>query len=197
MKRLGILGGTFDPIHVGHLIMASYAVDDLNLDRVLFMPAQTPPHKRDRSITSSDHRIAMVQAAIAPDARFELSMLDMQSSAPSYTADLLERMSTEHPEDELIFLIGADSLRDLPEWHRPDLVLQRAEIGVARRPGAVIDDETLDALPLLRERVSIYTSPLIDISSTTIRNRVREGRPVTWTVPIPVERYIQDHGLYR
>lgn len=197
MKRLGILGGTFDPIHVGHLIMASYAVDDLNLDRVLFMPAQTPPHKRDRSITSSDHRIAMVQAAIAPDARFELSMLDMQSSAPSYTADLLERMRTEHPEDELIFLIGADSLRDLPEWHRPDLVLQRAEIGVARRPGTVIDDETLDALPRLRERVSIYNSPLIDISSTSIRNRVREGRPVTWTVPIPVERYIQDHGLYR
>lgn len=197
MSRIGILGGTFDPIHLGHLIMASYAVDDLALDRVLFMPAQTPPHKRDQTITSSHHRVAMIDAAITTDPRFELSTVDMRSSSPSYTAALLERMRGEHPDDELVFLIGADSLRDLPEWYRPDLVLERAWLGVARRPGTVIEDELLDALPGMRDRVTVYSSPLIDISSTIIRDRVRDGKPVTWTTPHPVERYIQDHGLYR
>lgn len=196
MSRLGILGGTFDPIHHGHLIMASYAADDLDLDRVLIMPAQTPPHKLDRSISNADDRVEMIRLAIESDPRLELSTLDLQSDAPSYTADLLDRMRTEHPRDELIFVIGADSLRDLPTWHRPDLVIERADLAVARRPGVEIDDQVLDALPGLRERVSVFTSPLIDISATDIRRRVRDAKPITWLVPPAVERYIVDRHLY-
>lgn len=196
MSRLGILGGTFDPIHHGHLIMASYAADDLDLDRVLIMPAQTPPHKLDRSISNADDRVEMIRLAIESDPRLELSTLDLQSDAPSYTADLLDRMRTEQPRDELIFVIGADSLRDLPTWHRPDLVIERAGLAVARRPGVEIDDQVLDALPGLRERVSVFTSPLIDISATDIRRRVRDAKPITWLVPPAVERYIVDRHLY-
>lgn len=197
MSRIGILGGTFDPIHVGHLIVATYAATDLHLDRVLLMPAQTPPHKLDKMVTGNRHRLAMTEAAAAEDRRLEVSTLDLQSKAPSYSATLLQRMHELHPDDELVFIIGADSLRDLPSWHRPDLVISRARIAVARRPGVEIDDAVLDALPGLRDRVTVFTSPLIDLSSTDIRQRVRSGRPITWTVPHSVEGYIRDHGLYR
>lgn len=197
MSHIGILGGTFDPIHLGHLVMATYAASELHLDRVLLMPAQTPPHKRDREITASTHRLAMVRAAAAEDPHLEISELDLESDEPSYTALLLERMAQTHAGDDLSFIIGADSLRDLPTWHRPDLVIERARIAVARRPGIGIDDEVLDGLPGLRGRVAIFESPLIDISSTAIRNRVRDGLSITWSVPHAVEAYILDQGLYR
>lgn len=197
MSHIGILGGTFDPIHLGHLVMATYAVSELRLDRVLLMPAQTPPHKLDKDVTASDHRLAMTVAAAAEDDRLEVSTLDLQSDEPSYTSTLLERLREQHPGDDLTFIIGADSLRDLPTWHRPDLVIARARIAVARRPGVDIDDAMLNAIPGLRERVTVFDSPLIDISSTDIRDRVRNGHSITWTVPHPVESYICEQGLYR
>lgn len=196
MSRIGILGGTFDPIHHGHLIMASYAAHDMALDRVLIMPAQTPPHKLGEDITPARDRVAMIELAIEPDARLELSTLDLQSSEPSYTAVLLDRMQEEHPGDDLVFIIGADSLRDFPTWYRPDLILGRAELAVARRPGIEISDDVLEAMPGLRARTSVFSSPLIDISSTEIRSRVRLGKPVTWLVPPSVATYIQEHRLY-
>ncbi len=197
MSNIGILGGTFDPIHLGHLVMATYAATELQLDRVLLMPAQTPPHKLGKEITPTERRLAMTIAAAAEDDRLEVSTLDLQSDEPSYTSSLLQRMRAQHPGEELTFIIGADSLRDLPTWHRPDLVIERARIAVASRPGVEIDDAVLDALPRLRERVTIFESPLIDISSTAIRERIRTGRPITWTVPHPVEAYILEHELYR
>ncbi len=197
MSRIGILGGTFDPIHLGHLVMATYAATELQLDTLLLMPAQTPPHKPGNEITPTGHRLAMTVAAAAEDGRMQVSGMDLQSDEPSYTSSLLERMRAQHSGDDLTFVIGADSLRDLPIWHRPDLVIERARIAVARRPGVDIDDAVLDALPGLRERVTIFDSPLIDISSTDIRERVRTGRSITWTVPHPVESYIGEHGLYR
>lgn len=196
MSRIGILGGTFDPIHLGHLIMASFAADELGLERVLFVPAQTPPHKLERSVTDARHRVQMIRAAIKPDPRFALSDLDLREDSPSYTADLLQRLLRAHPDAGLVFIIGADSLRDLPSWHRPDLVLQRAELAVARRPGVTIDDAVLDALPGLRDRVHVFQSPLIDISSTDIRNRITREKPVVWLVPPVVDDYIKHHGLY-
>jgi nicotinate-nucleotide adenylyltransferase len=196
MSRIGILGGTFDPIHLGHLIVASYAAHELRLDRVLIMPAQTPPHKLGMSITPAEHRVEMIRLAIEPDPRLELSTLDLASREPSYTSTLLERAQAEHPGDELVFIIGADSLRDFPTWYRPDLILQRAEIAVARRPGVEIDETMLSALPGLRERTTLFTSPLIDISSTGIRQRMREGAPVTWLVPPAVEQLIIERGIY-
>lgn len=196
MSRLGILGGTFDPIHLGHLILASYAADDLSLDRVLFMPAQTPPHKLGDPVSPSEHRTAMIERAIEPDPRYSMSLLDMSGSRPSYTSKLLERLNDVEPDSELYFLIGADSLRDFPSWHEPERILELARLGVARRPGTVIDDSVFDALPTLRDRATVFSSPLIDISATSIRERVAAGKPISWTVPGSVEAYIRTHGLY-
>lgn len=197
MSRIGILGGTFDPIHLGHLILASYAADDLGLDTVLFMPAQTPPHKIGDAISAVEHRVEMVRLAIEQDARFELSTLDLISDKPSFTSALLQRFTAESPDATLFFLIGADSLRDFPTWHEPGTILELAELGVARRPGTIIDSGTLDALPGLRERTWVFSSPLIDISSTSVRERVAAGKPITWLVPENVEKYILQHHLYR
>lgn len=196
MSKIGILGGTFDPIHHGHLIITTYAAHDLGLDRVLIMPAQTPPHKLGRTISVAEDRVEMIRLGIENDPLLQLSTADLRSDAPSYTATLLERLEAEYPGDELYFIIGADSLRALPTWHRPDLVIRRARLAVARRPGIIIDDTILDALPGLRARTSIFTSPLIDISSTAIRERVVDDKPITWLVPPAVEHYILEHDLY-
>lgn len=197
MSRIGILGGTFDPIHLGHLIMASNAAHELALDRVLIMPAQTPPHKLGTAVSPAHHRVAMIQLAIEPDPRLELSTLDLSSSEPSYTATLLQRTQAEHQGDDLVFIIGADSLRDFPTWYRPDLILQRATLAVARRPGVEIDEAMLSPLPGMRERTSVFPSPLIEISATDIRDRVRKCKPITWLVPHSVEQYIVEHSLYQ
>jgi nicotinate-nucleotide adenylyltransferase len=196
VKRVGILGGTFDPIHLGHLILASFAADELSLDEVVFMPAQTPPHKRGMHVSAVEHRVAMVELAIATDPRFDLSRLDVLGNQPSYTADLLERFDDTVPYAEPVFLIGADSLRAFPTWYRPDRILELARLGVARRPGSVIDDRMLSAIPRLRERTTVFSSPLIDISSTEIRRRIAVGKSISWLVPAEVKSYIHGHGLY-
>jgi nicotinate-nucleotide adenylyltransferase len=197
MNRIGIMGGTFDPIHLGHLIIASYAADDLDLDSVLFMPAQTPPHKRQTDVTDAQHRVSMVRAAIDPDPRFVYSDMDMQAEHPSYTSELLQRLHDAEPDAELFFIIGADSLRDFPTWHHPGRILELARLAVARRPDTLITDQMLDAVPRLRDRTDAFASPLIDISSTNLRVRVVQDKPITWLVPHPVDDYIRTHGLYR
>lgn len=197
MTRIGILGGTFDPIHLGHLVIASFAADELSLDRVLFMPAQTPPHKRDRTITDAEHRVHMVQQAIGPDARFAFSDLDLTSDVPSYTSHLLARLTEKHRQAQLYFIIGADSLVGFPTWYEPTRILDVATLAVARRPGYVLDDCVLDAMPRMRERSVLFDAPLIDISSSSIRQRIAERKRISWLVPFGVERYIRTHDLYR
>lgn len=196
MKRLGILGGTFDPIHIGHLVMASYAIDALSLDEVWFMPAQTPPHK-DREITRVDHRAEMCRLAVDLDSRFEFSNLDLQGDAPSYTSELLERLHELVPDTHLVFLIGTDSLGTFPTWHEPERILSLASLGVAERPGSCVEDSVLDALPGLREKVEFFDSPLIELSSTEIRDRRQAGKSITYLVPERVENYILENALYR
>lgn len=196
MKRLGLLGGTFDPVHIGHLVMASYAIDALKLDAVWFMPAQTPPHK-DHDIAHATHRSEMCRLAVDLDNRFAFSDLDLQGTEPSYTSELLERVHRKVPNTELVFLIGTDSLATFPTWHRPERILALASLGVAERPGSILAESVLDALPGLRERVHEYDSPLIELSSTEIRNRRRVGKSITYLVPEAVEDYIVEHGLYR
>ena len=196
MRRLGILGGTFDPIHIGHLVMASYAIDALNLDEVWFMPAQTPPHKQ-REITDVAHRSAMCQLAVSLDSRFEFSDLDLREGSPSYTSELLELVHRQHPESELFFLIGTDSLASFPTWHQPEKILSLANLAVADRPGSPVPDDVLDALPGLRERVNEFDSPLIELSSTEIRERRQANKSITYLVPPSVEDYIIENGLYR
>jgi nicotinate-nucleotide adenylyltransferase len=196
MKRLGILGGTFDPVHIGHLVMASYAIDALSLDEVWFMPAQTPPHKH-REITDIQHRAEMCRLAVDLDSRFEFSNLDLQGGAPSYTSELLQRIHDLMPDAHLVFLVGTDSLSNFPSWHEPERILSLASLGVAERPGSFVQDSVFDALLGLRERVQLFDSPLIELSSTEIRDRRRSGKSITYLVPERVENYILEKGLYR
>lgn len=196
-QRLGLLGGTFDPIHLGHLVIASYAADALSLDHVLFLPAQTPPHKLGRAISPVEHRLAMVERAIAGDERFTLSTLDLRSEAPSYTADLVERLAADEPGSELYFIAGADSLRDFPTWREPARIIAAAHLAIAGRPGFEITDAMLNAVPDLRNRVALFESPLLDISATDLRLRVRTGKTIRYVVPDAVASYIAEHRLYR
>lgn len=196
MKRLGVLGGTFDPIHIGHLVMASYAIDALDLDQVWFMPAQTPPHKQ-REITDVRHRSEMCRRAVSLDSRFEFSNLDLRGDEPSYTSELLTRLHEDMPATDLVFLIGTDSLASFPTWNEPQAILQLAYLGVAERPGSPVPADVLDAIPGLRERVMEFDSPLIELSSTEIRQRRSEGKSITYLVPQDVEDYIVENGLYR
>lgn len=196
MKRLGILGGTFDPIHIGHLVMASYAVDTLDLDRVLFMPAQTPPHKH-HAITAVEHRAEMVRRAVALDSRFDFSDLDLRGEAPSYTSELLTSVAESQPDTELVFLVGADSLTTFATWHEPTTILKHAYLGVAERPGSMVDNRIRNSVPGLAERIHEFDSPLIELSSSEIRARRMARQSITYLVPEDVENYIIERGLYR
>lgn len=196
MHRLGIIGGTFDPIHIGHLVMASYAIDALKLDTVWFMPAQTPPHKH-HEITALEHRAEMCRLAVNLDSRFTFSDLDMRGDHPSYTSELLAGISKSMPEIELVFLVGADSLTNFATWHEPEVILQHASLGVAERPGSTIDNRIRNSVPGLSARIHEFDSPLIELSSTEIRKRREMGKSITYLVPEVVEDYIIEHGLYR
>src|SRR5512136_282863 len=146
MTRLGILGGTFDPPHMAHLVMADQALGQLKLERVLFVPAGQPPHKLDRALSSVEHRVAMTQLAIASDERFEFSRVDVDRPGPHYTADMLALVRAAQPEAELYLIIGSDSLRDLPLWHDPARVVAQARLAVMRRPGAEPDSPGLKVM---------------------------------------------------
>ncbi|MFN8376725.1 MAG: nicotinate (nicotinamide) nucleotide adenylyltransferase, partial [Anaerolineae bacterium] len=124
MRRIGVLGGTFDPPHIGHMVLAEYAAGTLGLSHVLFVPAAEPPHKRNMTRASVDHRVAMVQSAIAGNSRFVLSRVDVDRPGPHYTLDMIRIISTQYPHCELHFLMGSDSFRDLPKWHRPEEIIR-------------------------------------------------------------------------
>lgn len=194
--RIGILGGTFDPIHIGHLIIAESAADAYGLDTVFFTPAATPPHKTDTTISESSHRIAMVELAIADNPRFRLSLLDMDQGEASYTADLLQRFWIDFPDAELYFVIGTDSLREFPTWHEPERILAASRLLVAERPGVDITQAHLDAVNGLRERTAFFASHRIDVSATDIRGRCATGRSIRYLVPDAVVAYIREHALY-
>jgi nicotinate-nucleotide adenylyltransferase len=197
-QRLGIFGGTFNPIHHGHLLLASELAFALRLSRVLFVPARRPPHKPDQEIAPDADRGEMVRLAIAADPRFALDLIEMDREGRSYTADTLEGLAAARPEAQLVFLMGEDSLRDLATWHDPERIVRHAILGVAARPRVDIDlAEVERVLPFTAGRVLLVTTPEVDISSSDIRRRVAEGRPIAYHVPPAVERYILDRGLYR
>lgn len=195
--RIGVFGGTFDPIHIGHLIIATELRHALRLDRLLFVPTGQPPHKADQAVTADADRLAMLELAIAGDPAFEISTLDLERAGPSYTADLLRLLSAQFPDARLFFLMGEDSLRDLPNWHQPDAILALAELGIASRPEIDLDlADIYERLPSARGRVQIVPTTLIDISSSDLRQRVRDGRPIRYLVPAAVEAYIMSNNLY-
>jgi len=194
--RLGLLGGTFDPPHYGHLLAAQEALWQLRLERVLFLPARQNPLKRGEPTSDTETRCAMVACAIADNPRFELSRLDLDRPGPSFTVDLLRALHA--PDRELYFLAGADILAELPRWHAPREVLELAILVVANRPGAPEPD--LDALgqrlPGSTPRVRLLQIPGVDISSSDLRARVKAGRPIRYLTPPSVERFIAENKLY-
>jgi nicotinate-nucleotide adenylyltransferase len=197
-ERIGVFGGTFDPIHHGHLIIADELRYRLNLDMVLFLPAGRPPHKTDQDITADDHRLEMLKMAIEGDPFFDISLVDIERDGLSYTADSMREHQRRFPDATLTFLMGQDSYRDLPYWHRPGELVELVRLGVALRPGVVVDSEHIrNRVPEIAGRVDIVDVPLIQIASSDIRRRVREDEPIRYHVPQAVEAYIRQHGLYR
>lgn len=197
--RLGLLGGTFDPVHRAHLIIADDVRVRLHLDRVVFIPAGEPWRKMDRAITTAAHRVAMLRLAIAGNDRFELSLVEVERPGPSYTVDTLEELRDRlSPETELYFILGHDALLDMPNWKEPLRIVQLCRLVVAARPDYGDSDMAeLEVLaPGLLEHVVFVEAPLLDISSTDIRRRVREGLPIRHLVPDAVATYIREHGLY-
>jgi nicotinate-nucleotide adenylyltransferase len=199
MQSMGVFGGTFDPPHLGHLILAAEARAQLGLERVLWVLTPDPPHKQGQSFAPLEHRLEMVKLAIANDPEFELSSVELTRPGPQYALDTVQLLADQNPGMNLVYLMGGDSLRDLPDWHRPaDFISACHLIGVMRRPGDVVNLAALEkSLPGLRSKVRFVEAPLLDIAAREIRARIAAGRPFRYFLPEAVYRYIVDHNLYR
>lgn len=198
-SRLGILGGTFDPIHHGHLVAAAEACHQLALDQVLLLPAGKPPHKPDWPISAVHHRLRMVELAIDDNPHFSISRVDIDRSGPSYTVDTLGLLRAEvGPGPTLFFIMGADSLANILDWYQPQRLIELCQLAVVGRPRIEIDLPHLERqLPGLADRIHQVQMPYLEISSSNLRARVREGRSISYLVPAAVESYIRKEGLYR
>lgn len=201
-ERIGIIGGTFDPVHYAHLAIAEEVYSALKLARMIFVPAGEPPHKTGRRVTPARDRVAMLEQAIASNPHFALSLVDVRRSGPSYTVETLRLLRQElGPRAELYFVIGGDSLKDLPEWYDPAGIIAQATIVALMRPGytdVTKERELLAArLPGIQQRLITLEGPLMDLSSSDLRRRVAQGRPIKYQTPEVVEAYILQHRLYR
>jgi nicotinate-nucleotide adenylyltransferase len=197
IRRLGVLGGTFDPPHYAHLVLAENARAQLALDRVLFVPAGDPPHKTARPHTDVRDRVVMVEAAIADNPDFLLSRVDVDRPGPHYTVRTLALLQQQYPLAELFFIIGEDSLAEFHTWREPECIIRQAGLAVIHRPGWQVDFERLArAVPDIRERLTWLDVPMLDVSSTELRRRMRLGLPIRYLVPPPVEDYIRRHRLH-
>ena len=198
-RALGIMGGTFDPIHVGHLAVAEEAREALRLDGVLFVPAGEPPHKPAESVTAVDDRVAMVELAIAGNAAFELSRVEVDREGPSYTVDTVEELSRRFPVAELHVILSVETFVELPTWHEPDRLFIAAHVAVVPREGYPAPDPQwlAAAFPGRENRVAYLEGPRLGLSSTAIRGRVAAGRSIRYIVPDAVAAYIDQHQLYR
>jgi len=200
--RVGIFGGTFDPVHYGHLIVAEQAREQGRLDQVWFVPSARPPHKVDRVVSPFDRRADMLALAIAGhEDQFRVEPMERDRPGPSYTADTLATLDREHPGTEWFLILGADSVRDLPEWHEPLRIIDRATILVAGRPRHPVWSAAELAAALRvepdRVRLQVVEVPLIDIASRDLRRRAATGRSLLFQLPRAVEVYIREKGLYR
>ena len=194
-----MFGGTFDPPHLGHLILASEALAALDLRKVLWVLTLIPPHKLDQPITELPDRLAMLNLAIKNDPGFELSTIDMDRPGPHYTLDTLKLLQGQYPGADLILLLGGDSLRDLPTWHQPaELVASCHEIGVMRRPGDAVDLSLLNGkIAGIAGKIRFVDAPLLEIASHEIRLRASTGLPFRYYLPPPVYEYISLHKIYQ
>lgn len=198
-ERVGLFGGTFDPPHMGHLILASEARSQLELSRVLWTVTPDPPHKQDQLITPLEHRVAMVKLAIEDDPGFELSDIELNLPGPHYTLDTIKLLAEQNPGMEIVPILGGDSLNDLPTWHKPKELLFAAHwVGVMRRPGEETDLQELEReLPGISSKIHYVDAPLLEIASREIRSRAATGKPFRYYLPEPVYEYIEQHRLYQ
>jgi len=197
--NIGVLGGTFDPIHSGHLILAEEVRTSLNLAEVLFVPAGQPWLKVDSPISSAEHRIQMVRLAIADKPYFKLSAMEIERAGPTYTVDTIAELKTQlGAGDELFFVLGWDSLAQLPQWWQPSRLITMCRLVAVPRPGYPLPDlKSLEAvIPGLSKKVILMDKPEIDISASAIRDRVAQGLSIRHLVPEPVAEYIRQHKLY-
>ena len=198
-ETIGIYGGTFDPPHLGHLILAAESLQQLQLNRLLWVLTPKPPHKPGRPITPLPHRLEMLRRAIADTPGFEISTVEMDRPGPHYTAQTLQILRRQFPAADLAFLIGGDSLRDLPKWYHPSDILAACRfIGVMRRPGDSVDLSALEQqVPGTQAKVRFVDAPLLEISSSDIRRRIREKLPFRYYLSPSVYEYILKNKLYR
>jgi nicotinate-nucleotide adenylyltransferase len=197
--RLGLLGGTFNPPHIAHLVCAQEAHAQLGLDRVLLVPAGVPPHKAlAAGDPSAEERLALCEAAVGDDGRFAVSRVELDRPGRSWTVDTLRLLREENPQDELTFIVGGDMAASLPRWREPEAVLELATLAVAERLGAKRGQIERLLAPLAgSERIRFFDMPRIDVSSSLVRERVAEGRPIRYLVPDAVAAAIGRDGLYR
>ena len=198
-RRVGILGGTFDPIHMGHLILAEEARDQLGLSLVYFVPAGDPPHKRERRLAPVELRLRMIELAIAGNEAFQASRVDADRPGPHYTLDMVKMFAERiAPDSILFFLMGYDSLAELPTWHRASDLVAACQLVALRRFNVPLDWDYLEAkLPGIRQRVTLLDMPELEISSHDIQERVRATRSNRYLLPDPVRHFIARQMLYR
>ena len=185
---IGLFGGSFDPVHHGHLIVAQIAYEVLGLEQIHFLPARQQPFKHGRHRSSPEHRAAMLALAIEPVPHFVLDQLELERSGPSYTVDTLRALRANNPAAEFTLLVGADAAKDLPGWRDVDQIFELAQLVLFARPGA--------AIPSLAWRVRSIQVPAVEISATEVRRRVSLGQPIRYWVPDKVAEYISQHRLY-
>jgi nicotinate-nucleotide adenylyltransferase len=194
-RRVGVMGGTFDPIHHGHLVAASEVQSWFDLDEVVFVPTGQPWQKADRTVSPAEDRYLMTVIATAANPRFNVSRVDIDRHGPTYTIDTLRDLSALHPDADLYFITGADALAALLTWRDHDELFDLAQFVGVTRPGHEMDDSTLDGLPA--DRITLVEIPALAISSTDCRDRVERDEPVWYLVPDGVVQYIGKHELYR
>ena len=198
-ERVGLFGGTFDPPHVGHLILAAEARSQLELTRVLWTVTPDPPHKQDQVITPLEHRLAMVKLAIEDEPSFELSDIELNRPGPHYTLDTIKLLAEQIPGVEIVPILCGDSLNDLPTWYKPEEIVYAAHwVGVMRRPGETANLQELEReLPGISSKIHYVDAPLLEIASREIRSRAASGKPYRYYLPEPVYEYIEQHHLYQ
>jgi nicotinate-nucleotide adenylyltransferase len=196
--RIGVFGGTFDPIHLGHLAIAEEARVRAPLDVVLLMPARVQPLRQQEQVSSPEHRAAMLERAILGNPAFTLSRVEFERPGPSYTVETMALLRERHPRhSEFVFILGLDALAELPRWKEPERLLTLCRIVAFQRPGYDFDPRDLFLqIPLLRDRLPLLEGPRLDISSTELRRRVRQGLPIRYLVPDAVAEYVHSHRLY-
>ena len=195
--KVGIMGGTFDPIHNGHLVTAEAVRDSLNLDEVLFIPSARPPHKRDREIISPEHRLAMTVLATCFNKHFRVSTIEILREGPSYAVDTIDALKNEYSNGtEFYFILGADAALELSTWHNAQELIEKCYFIVATREGTEFNIETVENDFKIKGHIKKIDTPKIEISSTEIRNKVANGRSIRYLVPDSVEAYIKKERLY-